>query len=143
VERDTFIGSHDGYGRLVQPITHTRSIFLDKGHRVWQIIDLLQGEGEHLVEVFFHPAVAVEPVADGGAVRLRAPRGDLWLFPPPGTEPRQEPGWISAGYGLRRPATVLVYAVRAPMPLCLRTQLVLVNRGTPLDVARSLVESVT
>ena len=57
---------------------------------------------------------------------LRAPRADLVLFPPRETVFRQEHGWISTGYGLRRPAPVLVYAVRAVVPLTLRTDLVLV-----------------
>ena len=78
-------------------------------------------------------------IDDEGA-RLRAPRADLWLFPPPRTTLRQEDGWISAGYGLRQPASVLVYAVRARVPLHLRTDLVLVPLGTPAAVARSLVE---
>ena len=75
-----------------------------------------------------------------GAARMRAPRADLWLFPPAGTTFTQQDGWISQGYGLRRPAPVLVYAVRAAVPLLLRTDLVLVEPGTPVAVARSLVE---
>jgi hypothetical protein len=73
-------------------------------------------------------------------VLLRAPRADLWLFPPANCTFRQENGWISRGYGLREPAPVLVYAVRASVPLALRTDLVLVPRGTPAAAARSLVE---
>jgi hypothetical protein len=48
-------------------------------------------------------------------------------------------GWVSAGYGLREAAPVLVYAIRGPMPVTLRTDLVLVAPGTPVEVARSLV----
>ena len=46
------------------------------------------------------------------------------------------------GYGLRQPAQVLVYAVRASVPIRLRTDLVLVPLGTPVDVARSQLERV-
>jgi uncharacterized heparinase superfamily protein len=137
-ERDVFVGSHDGYRRLAQPVDHTRQISFNKQKTVWRIEDTISGGGEHLLELFFHPGVPME-IADD-AVRLRAPRGDLWLFPPEATAQRQEHGWISRGYGLRQAAPVLVYAVRAHVPLTLRTDLVLVPHGTPAAVARSLVE---
>jgi len=117
---------------------HTRRIHLDKARRHWRIDDSLSGVGNHLAELFFHPGLAVD-IADN-AVLIRAPRADLWLFPPAGSALRQENGWISRGYGLREPAPVLVYAVRASVPLALRTDLVLVPHGTPAVVARSLVE---
>jgi uncharacterized heparinase superfamily protein len=137
-QRDVFSGSHDGYRRLPEPVVHSRRISFDKAQRWWRIDDSLSGTGEHLVELFFHPGVAFELHA--GAVLLRAPRADLWLFPPANCTFRQENGWISRGYGLREPAPVLVYAVRASVPLALRTDLVLVPRGTPAAAARSLVE---
>jgi uncharacterized heparinase superfamily protein len=137
-ERDVFVGSHDGYRRLADPVDHTRRIIFEKRRHVWRIDDTVEGTGTHLIELFFHPGVDFE--LDARAVRLRAPRADVWLFPPAAAELRQEDGWISAGYGLRRPAPVLVYAVRAPVPLRVRTDLVLVPRGTPAEIARSLVE---
>jgi uncharacterized heparinase superfamily protein len=139
-QRDVFTGSHDGYRRLPEPVVHTRRITFDKARRWWRIDDSLIGTGEHLVEVFFHPGVPFD-IADE-AVLWRGPKTELWLFPPDGTSFRQEDGWISRGYGLREPAPVLVYAVRAPVPLALRTDLVLVPHGTLASVARSLVERV-
>ena len=136
-ERDLFQGSHDGYRRLPAPVDHTRRITFTKSRTWWRIDDVVTGRGEHLAELFFHPAVAMQ-VRDG-LVCLQAPRGDVWLIPPDGSTLRTEPGWISRGYGLRRPAPVLVYAVRGVVPLLLRTDLVLVPRGTPVSVARSLV----
>jgi uncharacterized heparinase superfamily protein len=137
-DRDVFVGSHDGYRRLPEPVDHTRRITFNKRSRWFRIDDTLTGLGEHFVELFFHPGVPFTIEAD--AVRLTAPGGDAWLLPPRGTISREEAGWISEGYGLRRPAGVLVYAVRAPVPLQLRTDLVLVPHGTPVEVARSLVE---
>jgi hypothetical protein len=137
---DSFQGAHDGYARLTEPLSHRRRIVFDKRTRHFIVEDTLTGSGEHLVELFFHPGVPHER-ADSGehGVRLRAPHGDLWLFAPPQLSLRQEPGWISRGYGLREPATVLVYTLRATVPLTLRTDLVLVEHGTPASVARSLV----
>ena len=135
--RDVFEGSHDGYRRLAEPVEHTRRIAFDKARRWWRIDDTVSGSGEHLCELFFHPGVPFE--LEDNSVRLRGAHADLWLLPPVGTTFRQEAGWISRGYGLREPATVLVYAVRSTVPLTLRTDLVLVPSGTPATVARSLV----
>ncbi|MGI9146229.1 MAG: heparinase II/III domain-containing protein [Chloroflexota bacterium] len=135
---DLFEGSHDGYTRLPEPVEHTRRITFDKAVSWWRIDDTLTGRGEHLCELFFHPGVPVE-VEEGG-VRLRARHADVWLLPPPEATFSQVGGWISRGYGLREPATVLVYSVRSTMPLRLRTDLVRVPSGTPVAVARSLVD---
>jgi uncharacterized heparinase superfamily protein len=135
---DIFSGSHDGYKRLPQPVEHARRITFDKARRWWRIDDSLAGTGEHLVEVFFHPGMPFDRGDE--ALVLHGETLDLWLFPPEETTFRQEAGWISRGYGLREPAPVLVYAVRASVPLTLRTDLVLVPHGTLASVARSLVE---
>jgi uncharacterized heparinase superfamily protein len=135
---DEFAGSHTGYRRLGDLVTHTRRIAFDKTRRVWRIEDAIDGQGRHLVELFFHPGVAFE--IDGGAVRLQAPRGDVILVPPPEATLRQQPGWISRGYGLREPARVLVYSVKARLPLTLSTSLALVDCGTPVSTARSLLQ---
>jgi Heparinase II/III-like protein len=137
-EHDIFEGSHDGYRRLAQPVDHTRRIAFNKARRWWRIEDSVSGSGEHLCELFFHPGVPVE--LEDNSVRLRGAHADLWLMPPVETTFRQESGWVSRGYGLREPAMVLVYAVRSTLPLTLRTDLVLVPSGTPVTVARSLVE---
>ena len=138
-ERDILEVSHDGYQRLPRPVIHRRRISFDKVTPAWRIDDSLSGAGAHLVELIFHPAVPFEPVEEAAAIRLTAPHADAWLFPPIGTTPREEPGWISRGYGLREPAKVLVFSMQAAVPLALRTDLVLVRRGTPFETARSLV----
>ena len=138
-EHDVLVAEHDGYRRLSQSVIHRRRFTFDKRRRIWRIDDELDGHGEHLVELFFHPAQAL--LLEDGAARVRAPHADLWLFPPPAAAGRQEPGWISRGYGHREPATVLVYAVRATLPLRLSTTLVLVPTGTDARQARSFVQS--
>jgi uncharacterized heparinase superfamily protein len=113
---------HDGYCRLPSPVIHRRRILFDKPRCAWTIDDTLDGQGEHVLELFFHPAVAFELVHE--RVRLRAKHADLWLIPPDGLEMRTEPGWVSRGYGYREPATVLVYSQRARVPITLTTRLV-------------------
>jgi hypothetical protein len=135
---DEFVGSHTGYRRLEQPVTHTRRITFDKARHIWRIEDTLDGVGTHLVEVFFHPGVPFQHEDD--AIRLQAPQADIILLPPARTTASQHAGWISRGYGLREPATVLVYATTLTLPTQLSTTLVRVESGTPISTARSLVE---
>jgi len=138
-ECDVLLAEHDGYRRLRRPVIHRRRIGFDKVRRVFTIDDTVEGEGEHLVELFFHPGV--RHTTEDGSVRLAAPRGDVWLFAPRGTTQRQDEGWISKAYGHREPATVLVYTVRAKLPLRLTTHLVLTAAGTSAEAARSMRES--
>jgi hypothetical protein len=80
------------------------------------------------VELFLHPAVPIREV-DGLAVRLAGRTGDLWVRPqqpPQAMVLEQRPGWLSRAYGHREPATVLVYSLRATLPVTLTTVLALV-----------------
>jgi hypothetical protein len=51
--------AHDGYHRLRQKITHRRRIDL-KGDTV-VIADRLEGQGKHMIEVFYHLAPGADP----------------------------------------------------------------------------------
>jgi uncharacterized heparinase superfamily protein len=122
-EHDLLEVEHDGYCRLPRPVVHRRRILFDKRQRTWQIDDTLDGEGEHLVELFFHPGVAFEIEPHG--IRLKAKQADLRLIPPAGLDLSREPGWVSRAYGQREPAAVLVYRRRARPPVTFTTRLVL------------------
>ena len=83
-EHDLLEAEHAGYTRLPRAVVHRRRIQFDKTRCIWRIDDELEGEGEHLIELFLHPAVPLEFF--GRDARLKAPRGDVWLFPPQATE---------------------------------------------------------
>lgn len=75
---DRFVGSHDGYRRLGDPVTHRREIRLDKPARIVEIFDTLECQDSHEVEVHWHFAelcnVAIEPdsfLVRQGNVQLR------------------------------------------------------------------------
>ncbi len=44
-----FLGEHDGYSSLRQPVQHQREILYDTARRVFTINDILEGEGSHEV----------------------------------------------------------------------------------------------
>ena len=62
---DFFAGSHDGYGRLPDPVTHRRSVFHLKGG-LWFIRDVVEGRSTHLIESFWHFAPDLEVKEIGG-----------------------------------------------------------------------------
>lgn len=64
---DFFEGAHDGYERLDQPVTHTRSVLFVKGD-YWIIRDLAETSGSHEYSLNFHFAEDRMPkIGDAGA----------------------------------------------------------------------------
>lgn len=70
-EQDRFVGSHDGYRRLSDPVTHRREIALDKATRTIEVVDELACRGTHDVEVHWHLAEACEVALEGDSVLVR------------------------------------------------------------------------
>jgi Heparinase II/III-like protein/Heparinase II/III N-terminus len=64
---DFFAGSHDGYRRLPRPALHRRFVFHVKGG-LWLVRDVVEGEGTHLLETFWHFAPDVEVTEERGIV---------------------------------------------------------------------------
>ena len=59
-EHDLLEAEHDGYTRLAQRSRASPPHPFDKTRCIWRIDDELEGEGEHLIELFLHPAVPLE-----------------------------------------------------------------------------------
>lgn len=71
---DLFVGSHDGYARLPNPVVHRRSVFSLKS-RFWLVRDLVLGKGSRQIDLFWH-------LAPG----LSCPAGKTEKFIDPGRE---------------------------------------------------------
>ncbi len=115
--------SHDAYKRLADPVTHRRRVVFIKSPGYWVIVDDLAGSAEHRFEQGFQfTALPVGRTPDGW-VRARGSRGRGLLirtFANAAVETRIESGslqpiagWISANYGQRSPAPLLVFSVAA------------------------------
>ena len=70
-EQDLFVGEHDGYKRLKEPISHKRTIKFSKGKVQWEIKDefYCTNSGQNLSHTFnwhFHlaPQIAVEKIGE-------------------------------------------------------------------------------
>lgn len=53
-DKGVFIGSHDGYKRLPDPVVHSREIHFDKSRRIIEIVDSFDCLAAHVVERFWH-----------------------------------------------------------------------------------------
>ncbi len=139
-ERDRLEAEHSGYRRLSDPVTHRRSIRLEKVDGYAIVDDVLDGTGEHLLEFSFtldagcqakvgDPLLVVEQgtgrpliaIAASGSTRL-----DL----------REEERFVSRAYGRREPSRGLVWHTRDRLPVRARFVVVAAGRGeTASDLA--------
>ena len=64
--REQVVGSHDGYRRLVDPLTHRRSIELTKDSGTVTVVDSLEAKSAHRAALHFHvaPDWDVEPLGN-------------------------------------------------------------------------------
>ena len=120
-DRDEFVGWHDGYSRLADPVIHRRRILLEKRPRRIEITDRLSMKGAHLVEIFFHCSELCEVKPRGQAVDLLHAslpypvRITLPQAPDAEIEIRRGDdapicGWRSHAYDEKVPASTLVCA---------------------------------
>lgn len=121
---DFFMGSHDGYCRLAEPVLHRRSVFHVKGG-FWLVRDVAEGNGSRHLESFWHFATGLEvneeqgvvlvgsSAADKNAERVRIAllfdRNCAWKI-------EISQGFVSSTYGLKQPALVLQASVIATLP---------------------------
>jgi hypothetical protein len=114
--RVTAQAEHDGYTRLADPVLHRRELDLDKHSQTLRIQDLLECQGLHDVELFFHlaPECAVEPCGAsrftlhvaGRALELEL---DASLEAVCVAADEHNPiGWVSRGYHRRTPSHTIV-----------------------------------
>jgi hypothetical protein len=129
-EEDVLEGTHDGYRRLTDPVTHRRRIMLDKRLRRLIVDDWLDMQSAHDVELHFHcneasrlaqhtegTLIELEDVAvriqlpEATGARVQVCRGQM--SPPL--------GWVSRRFDVRVPAPTLVWRARLCGPTALRT----------------------
>lgn len=127
-----FVGSHNGYSRLPDPVTHRRCVLKINGG-LWLVRDVALGHQEHVLEVRWHFAHDLE-VRDAGAEALLISRTGTesgpalrWMVPAP-----EETPWkteitrtlLSPAYGRFQPAPVVRCEARLRLPAEIATALV-------------------
>src|SRR5713101_6499437 len=128
-----FVGSHNGYARLVDPVVHRRHVLKIAGG-VWLVRDIALGRAEHELEIQWHFAPDLE-VRSVGAGRVEvtvagAPSGEsaLSLIVPEETvwQTATEVGrtLLSPAYGAFQPAPLVRCHTRVVLPAETATALV-------------------
>lgn len=94
---DFFEGSHDGYERLQDPVTHTRSILYLKGDYII-MRDLAETTGDHEYSLNFHFADDIQPAIGGNGAWVGDRNHRIFTFGDNG-EWKQKESWISVNHG--------------------------------------------
>jgi hypothetical protein len=68
---DRFVGSHDGYRRLDDPVVHRREILLEKASRRIVVTDTLDCAGQHQAKCRWHFSEACEVWLEGNVLYAR------------------------------------------------------------------------
>jgi Heparinase II/III-like protein/Heparinase II/III N-terminus len=99
---DLFAGSHEGYQRLAQPITHRRWVFGLKS-RFWMVRDIAAGQGSHRFDLSWH----------------LAPDSGLSILPAAGHDWSQSVsrGDWSPAYGRKQPISKLRFTLEGAAPV--------------------------
>lgn len=120
------VASHSGYRRLADPVTVTRQLAVDQSGACLSMEDRLQGEGEHLVEFFFHAAPEGRGREADGSLVLEWPNGMSVLVSARGRAQlswERREGWFSPSYGVKLPRETWVASARTPLPFDVKWEL--------------------
>jgi hypothetical protein len=115
---DLFVGRHDGYTRLPNPVVHRRSVFSLKS-RFWLVRDLVLGTGSHQLDLFWHLAPELSRRA-GKTEDFIDPGGEKGLrvlaVGPSGCSRTVVEGEWSPAYGRRQPSQTLHVSSVSELP---------------------------
>lgn len=114
-DASTWSGEHTGYRRI--GVTHRRR-FEETGGG-WRIADTVTGEGEHVLEWFFHFAPDCPLKLDGpnAATGFAEDPNIKLISNPQSLFPVLYQGWVSPIYGQRVRAPIVRYAAKAMLPV--------------------------
>ena len=116
-QEDCFAARHHGFERLARPVRYHRRIFLNRALQYFQGIDTFEGEGIHLIQIFFHVGLGITLTCekDMDCVALRS-YGDCWIFSGEGGRLHVVEGEVSPAYGVRLPAPVIEIRAEVELP---------------------------
>ncbi len=146
-------GEHDGYGRMRQGVIHRRRL-LHIPPEYWIVVDDFRGPGEHTFDFNYHLAPDVEVSSlehDEAELVVRAERAGLLLGLYASRPVRTElicgqtapiGGWVSHGYGHKRPSSTVRATLAGPTPAAAMTFLAIAPTAPVLGRLKLEDESV-
>jgi hypothetical protein len=113
---DLLVASHDGYQRLVPPVTHRRWVVSLK-NGLYLVRDVVEGLGRHQLNIAWHLGQEMQLVEEN-VFRVKGASQGLALLP------AQESGWAqevrkdswSPAYGQKAPMTVVNFSTNTDAP---------------------------
>jgi len=145
-----FAGSHNGYARLPDPVTHRRSVLYVNGGvngGVWLVRDIALGNAEHELELHWHFAsdvsvqgrsagelIASRPETNQPTLRLIVPEETVWK-----TEITR--GLLSPVYGCFESAPVVRSEARVKLPTETATFMIVQTGTMEMREAARMVNS--
>jgi len=127
-------GSHDGYQRLNDPVTHRRRICFIKPY-FWLILDELTAGANHIYDQYFHLGPDSELIDSGELTVTAKYKNGAGIVIKPllidgvkieyfkgNTDPIQ--GWVSYDYAVKVPTNVIKYSKQNNKTTCFTTLLV-------------------
>jgi len=110
------VGEHDGYARLPAPVRHSRTLGMDPGSGVIEVIDEIESGGAHDVRILFHVSEECTVEMDGtSTARIGVGPSTVLLDVDPAlvvalVSGIESPifGWVSRGYHRKSPSTTIV-----------------------------------
>ncbi len=131
-----FEGSHDGYLRLSDPVTHTRSVVMLRKQAAFIVTDTFTARMRHAYAIRYHLASGCEAAAFHNRIEARMPNGEALVINffvkgmgLGGLRARIEDGWVSTCYGQRTEAPVVVFEASGDGPIEITSVVV----AAPLD----------
>jgi Heparinase II/III-like protein/Heparinase II/III N-terminus len=113
---DLVVASHDGYQRLVPPVTHRRWV-LSLKNGVYLVRDVVEGQGKHQLEISWHLGQDLQLIREN-VFRAKGASLGLTLLPAQGhgwTEKVCKEAWAPV-YGQKAPMTVLSFGTVTTVP---------------------------
>jgi hypothetical protein len=116
-DSDRFVGSHDGYRVLPDPVVHRREIRWSRPERTIVITDRVDCRGTHIVERFWHFSEYCQLEMEGAAViaenqgvriRLEQAGAPAEVSVKRGDEAGHL-GWVSRRFAVKEPTSTLVW----------------------------------
>ena len=117
---DRFGGGHTGYARLQPPVTHMRTCSVDKDRPRVLVCDRVCAGGRQSLVWRFHLDPSVTTEVHGLDVRLASGDRAVWVLPSDSAASftlSVEEGWVSPSYGVKLPASVLVWSATGGRPI--------------------------
>jgi hypothetical protein len=112
--RDLWIGEHDGYRRLADPVLHQRELLYDKTTHQLRVTDRLRGAGRYPLEIFWHFAEGCRLIDEGNSICIEVGGERVAMSIPAGVvvdmaRGQEFPplGWISRRFDQKVPCTTL------------------------------------